>query len=133
MPRSVPGELDKMPNYVRDEIWTDGTHGETTYKDFVDAGTFPIEQGSWQNTSAFSESSLKKIIAYNHALMNLIDDCVGKVLAALDEHRLTEDTIIVFTSDHGEFMGRSRPYSKRSDAIPRTPADSAADLRPGNS
>jgi len=105
LPEPVLGELDKMPNYVRDEIWTDGSNGEITYKDFVDAGTFPIEQGSWQNTTAFGEGSLRKIIAYNHALMNLIDDCVGKVLNALDGRGLTEDTIIVFTSDHGELMG----------------------------
>lgn len=105
MPRAVLGELDKMPNYIRDEIWTNGSNGETTYKDFVDAGTFPIEQGSWQNTTAFGETSLRKIIAYNHALMNMIDDCVGKVLAALEARGLTEDTIIIFTSDHGELMG----------------------------
>lgn len=105
MPRAVPGELNKMPNYVQDEIWTDGKNGETTYKDFVFAGTFPIEQGSWQNTTAFSEQSLRKIIAYNHALMNMIDDCVGKVLNALDKRGMTEDTIVIFTSDHGELMG----------------------------
>ncbi|MBU2965801.1 sulfatase-like hydrolase/transferase [Amphritea sp. 2_MG-2023] len=105
MPKAVAGELEKMPDYVRKQIWTDGNNGDISYKDFLDSGTFPIEQGSWQNTTAFSEKSLKKIIAYNHALVTLIDDCVGKVLNALDERGIMDETVIVFTSDHGEFMG----------------------------
>lgn len=30
-----------------------------------------------------------------------VDDCVGQVLAALDEHGLAEDTLIIFTTDNG--------------------------------
>ncbi len=30
-----------------------------------------------------------------------VDDCVGQVLAALDRHEMTKDTLVVFTSDNG--------------------------------
>jgi arylsulfatase A len=35
------------------------------------------------------------------AMMHTLDDCVGLVLAKLDELKLTENTIVIFTSDNG--------------------------------
>lgn len=43
-----------------------------------------------------------------YANCTLIDDQVGRILAALDELELTEDTLIVYTSDHGDYMGDHR-------------------------
>ncbi|MHC4075190.1 MAG: sulfatase-like hydrolase/transferase [Planctomycetota bacterium] len=34
-----------------------------------------------------------------------IDENVGRLLAWLDEHRLAENTIVIYTSDHGHFNG----------------------------
>ena len=34
-----------------------------------------------------------------------IDDAVGRILAALEETGRAKDTIVVFTTDHGEYMG----------------------------
>jgi arylsulfatase A-like enzyme len=34
-----------------------------------------------------------------------IDEQVGRILACLDQEGLSQDTIVVFTSDHGEMMG----------------------------
>ncbi len=35
------------------------------------------------------------------AMMESLDDAVGRVLAALDEHKLSDNTIVLFTSDNG--------------------------------
>lgn len=40
-----------------------------------------------------------------HGMLRLIDDQVGRFLAFLDERGLREDTILVFLSDHGDFVG----------------------------
>jgi arylsulfatase len=40
-----------------------------------------------------------------YAMIKLIDDNLGRMLAALDELQLAEDTIVIFTSDHGETLG----------------------------
>ena len=37
--------------------------------------------------------------------VSLVDQAVGKILKALDENDLSENTIVVFTSEHGEMMG----------------------------
>ncbi len=42
-----------------------------------------------------------------------IDDNVGRVLDYLDEHDLAEDTIVVYTSDQGFFLGDHGWYDKR--------------------
>lgn len=42
---------------------------------------------------------------YTHAMIHQIDRAVGRVLQAVRDHGLWEDTIIVFTSDHGDFLG----------------------------
>ena len=40
-----------------------------------------------------------------YAMVSLVDDEVGRILAVLEEEGLAEDTIVVFTSDHGELLG----------------------------
>lgn len=43
-----------------------------------------------------------------YALCTLIDDQIGRVLAVLEELGQLDNTLIVFTSDHGDYMGAHR-------------------------
>ena len=43
-----------------------------------------------------------------------MDDCVGRLLAALDETGLTSNTLVVFTSDNGVYLGAHASGDKRS-------------------
>lgn len=45
------------------------------------------------------------LIAAYYAMIKLIDDQAGRILAALDASGQREDTIVIFTSDHGEALG----------------------------
>lgn len=38
-------------------------------------------------------------------MVSLMDRYIGRILDKLDELGLTEDTLVVFTSDHGNFYG----------------------------
>lgn len=44
-------------------------------------------------------------IALTYAMVDLIDQSIGRILDTLERENLIEDTIIVFTSDHGELLG----------------------------
>ena len=40
-----------------------------------------------------------------YAFVTEVDDWVGKILTKLDELKLTENTLVIFVSDHGEMLG----------------------------
>src|SRR5699024_9578535 len=42
-----------------------------------------------------------------------VDDSTGRVLAALNRHGISENTIIIYTSDQGFFLGDHGWYDKR--------------------
>jgi uncharacterized sulfatase len=49
--------------------------------------------------------TLQKFKAWYYGAVKLIDDNVGKLFACLEKMKILDDTVIVFTSDHGEYMG----------------------------
>jgi arylsulfatase A-like enzyme len=48
---------------------------------------------------------IKYMISNYYGLVKEIDDWVGEILNTLDKHGLTEKTLVIFTSDHGEMLG----------------------------
>lgn len=61
--------------------------------------------GRLNNPQYADQELIKYMISNYYGLISEIDDWVGKILAKLDEHDLTENTLIIFTSDHGEMLG----------------------------
>ena len=55
----------------------------------------------------------QKMIANYWGLCSLIDTYIGKILDTLEECNLSENTIVVFTSDHGDMMGSHRLIAKQ--------------------
>jgi choline-sulfatase len=52
-----------------------------------------------------TDFSIREVIALYYGLTTWADDALGRLLAALDETGLAENTIVVFTSDHGDNLG----------------------------
>lgn len=65
------------------------------------------EDANRNSTVAFtvSEREAQEAIALTYGMIAMIDDAVGRLLARLDELGLRENTVVIFTSDHGDFMG----------------------------
>lgn len=61
-----------------------------------------------------SEEQEKKAIAGYYASVSYMDAQVGKVLKTLEEERLEDNTIVIFTSDHGFHLGEHRFWMKVS-------------------
>lgn len=54
---------------------------------------------------AATEREAKESLALTYGMITMIDDTIGRVLARLESLGLAEDTVVIFTSDHGDFMG----------------------------
>ncbi|WP_264214617.1 sulfatase family protein [Leisingera thetidis] len=107
-PQQVPApalaadELAAMPSYILDG---DREEAAGSYVDFLRNPGPPREQGFMQTTRRFSEASLRQAIAHTYGMVSMIDDCIGRLLAQLQAQGLAQDTLILFTSDHGELLG----------------------------
>jgi len=67
---------------------------------------------------ALLESAFEMIIRYTYAMIYQVDPAVGRILDALKAAGLWEDTIVVFTSDHGDFLGDHRCPCTRDTSGP---------------
>lgn len=52
-----------------------------------------------------AESELREIIAQTYGMIAHVDDNVGRILESVKKLGLNEDTIVVLTADHGEYLG----------------------------
>ena len=55
-----------------------------------------------------NEREAREAIALTYGMMACVDDAVGKVLNHLDTLGLSDDTVVLYTSDHGDFLGAHR-------------------------
>jgi len=69
--------------------------------------TFDRQQGQSRWTSPFMASAdqTREIIAKTYGQITMIDDAIGAILKRLKTSGLDKDTVIVFMSDHGDWMG----------------------------
>lgn len=52
-----------------------------------------------------SDEQMVKLLANYYGMVSLIDHNVGRIMATLRELGLEDDTIVIYTSDHGDWMG----------------------------
>ncbi|MBD3214229.1 MAG: sulfatase-like hydrolase/transferase, partial [Candidatus Lokiarchaeota archaeon] len=52
-----------------------------------------------------SEEEVKNITALTYASISYVDFCIGQILAALEKLGYSNNTTVLFSSDHGDLMG----------------------------
>lgn len=70
------------------------------------------EEGGHSGLPLKSKEDWQKMISNYWGLNSLIDTHIGSILDTLEECHLTDNTIIVFTSDHGDMMGSHKLLAK---------------------
>lgn len=60
----------------------------------------------------FDDTRKREAIAAYYGLVSFLDDCIGRILTALEDAGLKDDTIIIYTSDHGEMLGDKGLWTK---------------------
>lgn len=71
-------------------------------REALEAGTDARDN---QNPFAVTEDEARGIIALTYGMITMIDQAIGRVLRQLKELGLAENTVVIFTSDHGDYMG----------------------------
>jgi len=70
------------------------------------AGVHPRDQRNWVAPCGFgSDALLQQAIAATYGMISMVDHGVGQILEHLEALGVRDNTIVVFTSDHGDMMG----------------------------
>jgi choline-sulfatase len=67
---------------------------------------------NWATPELRDPEQARRRMACYYASLAQTDDCVGKVLDALQELGLEEDTIVLYTADHGDMQGAHGIWGK---------------------
>jgi arylsulfatase A-like enzyme len=85
---------------------------------------FPETMSRERRGHVYTDEELRGAVHGYYAMCSEVDHHVGRILQTLDQCGLGEDTIVVFTADHGEFLGEYLNYGKgfpSPDCIARVP------------
>ena len=83
LPRESEGDLAGKPPHVAQAFHSKGAEG-------------PL--------SDVTDEQKREVIAHTYGMIALVDDQVGRLLNELDELGISENTIVIFCSDHGELL-----------------------------
>jgi arylsulfatase A-like enzyme len=93
----LPGEFDRMP-----------PHFAKTQEEHPDFGMYretPFGNHGFHSHLVDPET-LRKNIAVYYGMISFMDQQIGRILDALDRLGIADNTIVVFTTDHGHFIGQ---------------------------
>ncbi len=95
LPRHRTRDLDRRPWWHRAAIESEPQGPETGVE----------IRKSYSRIPPQTDEQLREIIANTYGQIAFIDHQVGRILSALDALGLAENTIVVYASDHGDWLG----------------------------
>lgn len=103
VPGLYPGEHDRNPPHFALTQQKQPDFGAYRESGFFSAG---------HRTHVHDPEKLRKDIAVYYGMISLMDKYIGRILDRLEELGLAENTVVVFTSDHGHVYGHHGLTSK---------------------
>jgi len=80
------------------------------YDKMYDPEAVPIAPSVRRDREDFQQ--IKEMHAIYYGMISLVDDAFGRVLNRIDELGIADDTIVIFTTDHGDMLGHHDLWSK---------------------
>src|SRR5215218_2628884 len=89
----------------------------------ADPHSLRLRDMSGIDAAALTDAQVRRARHAYYAAISHLDDRIGEVLAGLRDAGLEDDTIVLFTSDHGELLGERGLWYKMAffDAAARVP------------
>jgi len=98
---------DNVDDYETAEtMWRESDSG-------VSQAWLPLRKNSKKALSAKNNEGVLRDYRGYYAAIETLDDCMGKLIAQLKESGQLDNTVIVFTSDHGDNLWSHRQYGKQ--------------------
>ena len=107
-------DAEDMPLPVRRETLAEeaAQHPYLKYYLYNQRGFSWTRRAKSRENPSISELDLRQIRATYYGMMSEVDAQIGRLINALKEAGSYDDTLVIFTSDHGEFMGDHWMFSK---------------------
>ncbi|MEM7132227.1 MAG: sulfatase-like hydrolase/transferase [Chloroflexota bacterium] len=119
-PFAPPAPYDQLYN-PDDIVLPDNVHHYASPKRFIELRGHPR---SFRRNREATEAQLRASWAHYLGMVSHLDDLTGELIQALEAARLRGNTLIVFSSDHGEMLGSHRLQDKGAfmyDEVMRVP------------
>ena len=65
----------------------------------------PLMKKRYEKYAWMEKADLRRARAFYYGMVSLIDECIGQLVAKLKSLGIYNDTLLIFTSDHGEMLG----------------------------
>jgi arylsulfatase A-like enzyme len=72
----------------------------------------PEQIPAWGKSTGVKPEQLRKLMRNYYGMVRCIDDNVGKIIESLRKEKLLDQTLIVFTADHGDLCGEHGRLNK---------------------
>ncbi|MBT4097426.1 MAG: sulfatase-like hydrolase/transferase [Gemmatimonadetes bacterium] len=109
-PYLCPAPWDQLYPSETIPLPTDFHYGVDDKPIFMDS-----PQMEWQarrDSLGWNEATYQRLLSAYYGYVSMIDEGVGQLMMTLREEGLFDDTLIVFSADHGEFGGQFRAFYK---------------------
>ena len=94
-----PAELDLPVGY--------GSHSRPDHTELQNVARF------FDYNRYFDEKKTREAIAAYYGLTSFMDNCVGRIINALERSGQSNDTVVVYVSDHGDMLGDQGYWTKQ--------------------
>ena len=105
-PYAVPAPYDTMYDPAQVERWINFDES------FADKPLVQQKEMLRWNASHLTWPDWQRVIAHYWGYCTYIDDQIRRVLDRLDALGLAENTVVIYTSDHGDMLGSHRLFNK---------------------
>ena len=99
LPKSFNDNHEKSSNFNKKH------YNELLRSEGTEKNIFPIPKD-------VTEEQAKHVIAVSYGMEKMIDNAIGEIFLALEKFGFSDNTVIIYTSDHGDLGGEHRFFFK---------------------